>query len=582
MSFRKGLTLVVSLGLLAGLVPVHAQETKGAPASPQAAAAPQIEGGVPHYVLPETPEQRRSRLGTAEDPGLDPDPNKVWWRFSKPYKIHRFDKKWAKFGDDPRFVRPFANVNFTEEVYQENDKYIWVWIEEIDYSAQAAEIKAAEEAAQYTKVSDEGVAYFETLRGEFQPLEPAKSDVRIRFEESSTGLPAGGSWRNALDVGDMNEDGFLDLVMPPQRGPAGAPEIFLGDGKGGWKHWKLNWPRAFNYGSATVADFNKDKHLDLVFGVHLTGVAILLGDGKGNFREVLEGLPKDFPTRRVRVADLNRDGWMDIVTISEGPVGRGAEIRGEGYSNLRGYLNRDKGERWEGFNIAELAHPVGGDWMDVADLNADKIPDVIGSSIYFNGVSTIWVSKGKPASYELLDTKGVIIPFRSYYHGLTAANFSAADREDAIVSYVRVWPGNLDPKLVPVPPVTNIAGLDRITFASGKARRVPVLRWGGRQRIAGLGAGDLDGDGKQDIVFTRFDPREGVVLLGDGAGNFKRAAVEGLKLSGLRNYDLTVEDVNGDKLADLIVMYEADSSTALARKNGKVQVFLNRGPVAGQ
>jgi hypothetical protein len=584
MSFRKVLTLVVSLGLVAGLVPAQAQEapsTSAAPKQPAAAGTP-VDGGVPHYVVPETPEQRRTRLGTVEDPGPDPDMDKVWWRFSKPYKIHKFEKKWAKYGADPRFVRPFANVNFTEEVYQENDKYVWVWIEEIDTAAQAEELKAAAEAAQYTKVSDEGVAYFENLRNEFQPLEPAKSNVRIKFEESSAGLPMGGSWRNSLAVADMNEDGFLDLVMPPQRGPAAPPEIFLGDGKGGWKHWRLTWPRAFNYGSVTAADFNNDKHLDLVFGVHLTGVVVLLGDGKGGFREVLEGLPKNFPTRRVRVADLDRDGWMDIIALSEGPVGRGVEIRGEGYSNLRGYLNRAKGERWEGFNISELAHPIGGDWLSVANLNGDNIPDFIGSSIYFNGVSTIWVSKGKAKEYELLDTKGTIIPFRSYYHASTAGRFTSKDRDDVIVSYVRIWPGNLDPKLVPVPPLTGVVGLDRITFSGGQARRVPILRWDGRQRLSGMGDGDFDGDGNRDVVFTRFDPREGVLLLGDGTGNFLRATVEGLNLSGLRNYDLTVADLNGDKLDDVVVMYEAESTSALSKKNGKVQVFLNRGVVAGQ
>jgi FG-GAP-like repeat len=584
MSFRKVLSLVVSLGLLAGLAPVQAQEAKSAPvaAAPQATDPSQIEGGVPRYVLPETPEQRRTRLATAEDPGLDPDLNKVWWRYSKPYKIHKFEKKWAKYGDDPRFVRPFANVNFTEEVYQENDKYVWVWIEEIDYEAQKKEVEEAQRAAQYTPVSDEGVAYFEMLREDFKPLEPAKSNVKIKFEESSAGLPTGGSWRNSLDVADMNEDGHVDLIFPPQRGPAGPPEIFLGDGKGGWTHWKITWPRAFNYGSVVAADFNKDKHVDLAFGVHLTGLVVLLGDGKGNFREVIEGLPKNFPTRRIHVTDLDRDGWLDIVTISEGPVGRGADIRGEGYSNLRGYLNKNRGEAWEGFNISELGHPVGGDWLGVANLNGDRFPDFIGSSVYFNGISTIWVSKGKPSSYELLDGKGSIVPFRSYYHALTAGKFTSKDRDDAIVSFVRIWPGNLDPTLVPQPPLKNVVGLDRISFVNGQPKRTAVARWSGTTRIPGMGNGDFDNDGKRDVIVTRMEPREGIILLGDGVGSFKRAVVEGLNLSGLRNYDVTVTDLNGDKLSDVVVMYEAESSTALSRKNGKVQVFLNRGVVAAE
>ncbi|HYR29389.1 MAG TPA: VCBS repeat-containing protein, partial [Thermoanaerobaculia bacterium] len=327
MSVRKVLSLVVSLGLVAGTLP--AQEAKPAkplvtPAPAAAAAATDasgIEGGAPRYIVPETPEQRMTRLGTPEDPGTNPDLEKVWWRFGKQYKIHRFDKKWSKTTDDPRFVRPFASVNFTEELYQENDKYVWVWIEEIDYEAQKEEQAEAVRASQYTPVSDEGVSYFETLRDEFKPLDPATTKVKIRFEESSQGLPIGGSWRNSLDVGDFNEDGHLDLVMPPQRGPAAPPEIFLGDGTGKWKHWKLTWPRAFNYGGVVTADFNKDKHLDLAFAVHLTGVVVMLGDGKGNFREINEGLPTNYPTRRIVATDIDKDGWTDIAVITEGPVG---------------------------------------------------------------------------------------------------------------------------------------------------------------------------------------------------------------------------------------------------------------------
>jgi hypothetical protein len=68
-----------------------------------------------------------------------------------------------------------------------------------------------------------------------------------------------------------------------------------------------------------------------------------------------------------------------------------------------------------------------------------------------------------------------------------------------------------------------------------------------------------------------------VILLGDGLGHFKRANVEGISMPGLLNYDVKVADVNNDKRPDVILMYESDETTAFSPKNGKVQVFLNRG-----
>ena len=78
-------------------------------------------------------------------------------------------------------------------------------------------------------------------------------------------------------------------------------------------------------------------------------------------------------------------------------------------------------------------------------------------------------------------------------------------------------------------------------------------------------------------MFTRDRPREAVLLLGDGKGGFERVALEGLVVAPQRNYDLGVADVNGDDRPDVILMYEAQSTTAMAAKDGSIQVFLNRG-----
>lgn len=568
MSHKRFMYLIAVAALFAGAGVDGQAQSSSAAANKPAASAEVPEGGMPRYIRPETPEQRQERLGTAEDPGPNPDEKTIFWRFGKKYTIFKAEKRFAKYLPEPGMVRPLANANFTREIYQENDKYVWVWNEVLDLE----DVDPNE--SKYFAYTDEHLKYFEELRSEFEPLDLADSSKRIVFEESSKNLPVTGSWRNGGDIADMNKDGHPDLVLPPQRGPAGTPAVFLGDGKGGWTRWNVKFPRQFNYGSVVAADFNKDKNMDLAFSVHLTGVALFLGDGKGGFREVKDGLDAKFPTRRLVATDVDADGWTDFVVISEGPVGRGVNVQTQRFHGpLRAFLNRNKGQKWEGIDLAGLQEYIGGDYLTAGNFNGDRYPDFTGSSVYFNSTETLFLSKGAKDYDPWM--KGLVIPARSYYHATTAGRFSRSSKTDeAVVSFGRVWPDNLNPKLVPLPPRTSISGIDRITFADGEPKRVPIVRWDGQAPVRGMDSGDFDGDGNLDVAYIVESRLH--ILLGDGKGGFQSASVAGLELPPQRTYDLRAADVNGDRRPDLMVMFESQSATAFAVKNGSVRVYLNR------
>ena len=261
MSVRKVLLtfIVVALSAFAAAAQTTQPQTPEllAPTVQPAAEEMEVpEGGVPSYIKEETPEERAERIATPEDPGINPSPDKVFIRFGKKYKIRKYEREFARYNtENPKVVRPVAMVNFTFEIYQQNEKYVWVWMEELpERESRAARRKAAE----VKPLPKETIDYLNLVREDFAPLDPAISPVRLRFEESSQGLPGTGSWRNGGTVADMNGDGKVDLVLPPQRAGNGVPAIFLGDGKGGWKLWQTNWSTRLNYGSVVAADFNKD------------------------------------------------------------------------------------------------------------------------------------------------------------------------------------------------------------------------------------------------------------------------------------------------------------------------------------
>ena len=197
------------------------------------------------------------------------------------------------------------------------------------------------------------------------------------FTKISEGLPTEGLWRQEIALHDMNGDGWPDIIAAPPRlaeaGEAGKnrPYIFLWDQKEGkWKEGDYTFQaKGFSYGGIAVGDLNKDGYPDLVLAAHAGPVMVLENDKKGGFVESPFQPKEPFYARTVDIADVNGDGWPDIVSFSEAGFVQGYKSAG-----ILIAINKE-GKGWD-INTVKESSGIDGDSMAIGDFKGDGHKDV--------------------------------------------------------------------------------------------------------------------------------------------------------------------------------------------------------------
>ncbi|UCD92168.1 MAG: VCBS repeat-containing protein [Methanobacteriota archaeon] len=343
--------------------------------------------------------------------------------------------------------------------------------------------------------------------------------------DASTGLPSVDGYAS-VDIGDVNNDGDLDIVSTAYYTNNGV-RVWLGDGGAGGS---VDWTEASTgldttgarYLGVKLRDVDNDGNLD-VFAAHFAsgGLSVWLGNGGDggsmDWVETSTGLPSGNYID-VDAGDYNNDGKIDFVASLSGGV--------EVWENERADFLIDT------YVEASVNLPTTATWADVqfVDVNHDGFQD-IGFTSFQNQGNGIKVFFGDGTGIWTEYSNG--LPVGGDYNGLRFADIDHNGTIDLVAAQdgaggwngVHAWSGDGN---------GNWTWMSFVTLQSG----------------SGIELADMNNDGNLDLVTGYWENLWGpYVHLGNG--DFTWSANVG-PIGGMINVnDVAIGDVNHDGKLDM-------------------------------